>query len=176
MNTNVRKMVISALLIAIGVILSQAFHLNAPGSGRFFLPLHIPVLICGLLCGAKYGLIVGILTPLTSYLIIQMPPASSLIQMTFELATYGLISGLIVYYVKTKNIMLNLYIALVVAMLSGRFVFGILNALIFQLGNYSWQIWLTSAFVTAFPGIVIQIVAIPAIVRALIAFKFLGEK
>ncbi|MCL2592252.1 MAG: ECF transporter S component [Defluviitaleaceae bacterium] len=175
MKTNVRKMVTSALLISIAVILSQVFHFYAPGSGRIFLPLHIPVLIAGLLCGAKYGLIVGILTPLTSHLITQMPPAGSLIQMTLELATYGMISGLVIHFVKTKSQIVNIYIALFIAMITGRVVFGVLNALIFQLGEYSLSIWLASAFITSLPGIIIQVILIPAIIFTLNKLNFLSE-
>lgn len=43
-------------------ITSNAFHV-IPNGGSVFLPMHIPVLICGLFCGAPYGLACGIITP-----------------------------------------------------------------------------------------------------------------
>ncbi|MBR6725168.1 MAG: ECF transporter S component, partial [Erysipelotrichaceae bacterium] len=50
------------------------------------------------------------------------------------------------------------------AMLCGRITYGILNALIFRAGSYSMQAWLSAAFVTAIPGIIIQLLLIPILV------------
>ena len=163
---NLRKMITTALLIALGVLLPMAFHTVA-NAGAIFLPMHIPVLICGLVCGWQYGLICGILTPLLSNLLTQMPPAAFLPQMLCELATYGLISGLLYRFDIVKNKIAKVYISLIGAMLGGRLLYGVLNALIFNAGEYSMQIWLTSAFVRALPGIAIQIVIIPVLVIAL---------
>ena len=163
---NLRKMITTALLIALGVLLPMAFHTVA-NAGAIFLPMHIPVLICGLVCGWQYGLICGILTPLLSNLLTQMPPAAFLPQMLCELAAYGLISGLLYRFELVKNKIANVYISLIGAMLGGRLLYGVLNALIFSAGKYSMQLWLTAAFVKALPGIAIQIVIIPVLVIAL---------
>lgn len=164
--SNTKKMVFTSLLIAIGIVLPMAFH-AVPNAGSIILPMHIPVLICGIICGFPYGLLCGIIAPLLSSLLTGMPPAAYLPAMLCELAAYGLISSLLTRFVRTKNLYANIYIALIGAMLSGRIVYGILNSLIFRAGNYSAQIWLTSAFVTALPGVIIQLIFIPGIVIAL---------
>ena len=161
-----KKMVITALFVALGIVLPMVFH-SIPNAGGIFLPMHIPVLLCGIICGFPYGLACGILTPLLSSLLTGMPPAAILPSMLCELAVYGAVSALLMRYLRVKNLYAKIYIVLIGAMLSGRIVYGILNALIFKTGSYTLQMWLTSAFVTALPGIVIQIVLIPAIVFAL---------
>ncbi len=160
---NIKKIIFTALFIALGVALPQALHM-IPQAGSIFLPMHIPVLMCGLICGPIYGLICGIITPITSNFITGMPPIQFLPSMVCELAVYGLIAGLLMRFIKTQNKLINVYIALIGSMLCGRIVFGVLNSLIFNAGNYSMQIWLTASFVKALPGIIIQIVAIPAII------------
>lgn len=161
MNTT-KKLVFSALCIAIGVVLPQAFHM-IPNAGSIFLPMHIPVLFCGLLCGALYGGLCGALTCLLSHLIFGMPPAPVFPGMICELIVYGVVAGLMSQILKNKNIGI-IYVELIVAMLCGRIVSGVLNALIFKAGAYSMQMWLAGSFVTALPGIAIQLVLIPILV------------
>ncbi|MBQ1287538.1 MAG: ECF transporter S component [Erysipelotrichaceae bacterium] len=160
---NTKKLVLTALSAAIGVVLPQAFHM-IPNAGSVILPMHIPVLIAGFLVGPVYGLACGILTPLLSHLIFSMPPAPVLPGMLCELAVYGLMSGLLNKAVKMENQLAKVYVVLIGAMLCGRITYGILNALIFRAGSYSMQAWLSAAFVTAIPGIIIQLLLIPILV------------
>lgn len=163
--SNTKKMIYSALMIAVGIILPLALH-SIPNSGSILLPMHIPVLIAGIVCGFPYGLICGIVTPLLSSMLTGMPPAVFLPSMICELAGYGIVSSLLMR-ISVKNTYAKIYVSLLGAMLTGRIVYGILNSLIFSVGSYSMQIWLTSAFVTSLPGIAIQIIVIPALVIAL---------
>ena len=162
----IRQMVITSMFIAIGIVLPMAFH-SIPKGGNIFLPMHIPVLLCGIICGFPYGLVCGMITPFLSSLLTGMPPAAFLPSMLFELAAYGTVSSLLMHYIHIKNLFAKIYISLIAAMLFGRVFYGILNALIFSAGNYSMQIWLSAAFVTALPGVVIQMLIIPAIVVVL---------
>lgn len=165
-HISTRRLVMTALCVALGVVLPQALH-AVPNAGNVLLPMHIPVLLCGLCCGWSYGLGCGILTPLMSHLISGMPPAAVLPAMVCELAAYGLISGLAAKYIRTGKRALDIYIQLISAMLIGRVVYGITNALIFRAGAYSMEIFLTAAFVTALPGIILQLVLLPALILIL---------
>lgn len=165
-RNNIHRLVASAVCIALGITLPQAFHM-IPNAGAIFLPMHIPVLLCGLICGWKYGLIVGIITPALSSLITGMPGAAILPGMICELGAYGLVSGLCIGLVRTKSRLSNLYISLIAAMFVGRVFSGALNALIFRAGDYSIRMWLTASFATALPGIIIQLCIIPGLVLAL---------
>ena len=118
-QNQVRNLVMAALCVALGVALPQAFH-AIPNAGSVLLPMHIPVLLCGLTCGWPYGLACGILAPLTSSLITGMPGPAYLPAMVCELAAYGLISGLTARFVRTGKRPADLYIQLISAMLLGR--------------------------------------------------------
>lgn len=159
---NVKSIVLTGLFIAIGVILPRLLPL---GSGMMLLPMHIPVLLCGLLCGIPYGIICGLVVPLISHFTVGMPQVPMLYAMLFELAAYGAVAGLVMK-APVKSYYGRVQISLYVAMLLGRIVFGAVNALIFNIGDYSLNAWLTASFVTAAPGIVIQVVLIPPVVLA----------
>ena len=160
------ELVISALCVALGIVLPMTMH-SIPNAGSILLPMHIPVLLCGLLCGPAYGLACGILTPLLSCVLTSMPSWGYLPSMLCELAVYGFIAGLLIVLIRTGSQVANVYISLVGAMLLGRVVYGVVNALIFRAGAYSMEMWLTASFVTALPGIIIQLVVLPLVVLAL---------
>ncbi len=165
-NISPKGLVFAALCAALGVILPQAFH-AVPNAGSVLLPMHIPVLLCGLTCGWGWGLACGTLTPLLSHLLTGMPPAAYLPAMLCELAAYGLISGVLSHLVRTGRRGVDLYVQLPAAMVMGRVVYGAMNALVFRAGTYSMEIFLTAAFVTALPGILIQLAVLPALVLTL---------
>ena len=170
----VHRTVLGALFTALCVVLPIAFH-SIPDAGTVLLPMHIPVLVCGLICGWPYGFICGLLGPALSCVITSMPPMSILPAMMVECATYGAITGLILKFIHTKNLTLDLYIALIVAMIAGRVVSGIAKALIFSPG-ITMTAWITASFVTALPGIVLQLVLIPQVVRLLMKTKYLPDR
>ena len=91
--SQVKRLIFAGLCVALGVVLPIALH-SVANAGSIFLPMHIPVLLCGLICGWPYGLACGVLAPILSHLITGMPPAAILPGMLFELAVYGLVSGL----------------------------------------------------------------------------------
>lgn len=171
----VKKSIITAVCIALCVVLPQAFH-AIPNAGSIYCPMHIPVLLCGLICGWQYGLLCGIAGPLVSALITGMPPAAVLPGMLVECAAYGALTGLMMQLVHTKKVYPDLYISLLVAMLGGRIISGIAKALIFSAGSYSMTAWVTGSFVTSLPGIIIHLVLIPSIVYALMKAKLIPAR
>lgn len=171
----VKKSIITAVCIALCVVLPQAFH-AIPNAGSIYCPMHIPVLLCGLICGWQYGLLCGIAGPLVSALITGMPPAAGLPGMLVECAAYGALTGLMMQLVHTKKVYPDLYISLLVAMLGGRIISGIAKALIFSAGSYSMTAWVTGSFVTSLPGIIVHLVLIPSIVYALMKAKLIPAR
>ncbi len=167
-----RLMVFTGLCIAMGIILPFAFH-SVPNGGPIFLPMHIPVLICGIICGERYGLLCGMLTPFLSSLLTGMPAAPMFPQMFCELSIYGFVAGLLFRLVRTKFVLGKTYISLVGAMVAGRLAYGVLNAAIFRAGNYSFEVWVTAAFITSIPGIILQLIVIPTVVFALVKSNIL---
>lgn len=164
---NTRKMVLSALLMALGIILPFV-TMQVPEIGNMLLPMHIPVLLCGFICGAPYGAIIGFMLPLIRSILFGAPVMMpSAIAMAIELMFYGMISGLL--YNKLKKVKFGIYLTLIPSMLIGRIAWGIAAFVLFTvLGNsFTWMIFMTQAFVNAIPGIVIQLILIPIIVSSL---------
>ena len=163
--SHVKKLVLTAVSIALCVVLPMAFH-AVQNAGAIFLPMHIPVLLCGLVCGWPYGLICGLLGPLLSSALTSMPPAPILPSMMVELAVYGCVTGIMMQVVHTKKSLADLYISMVVAMALGRTLAGLAKSLIFTPGTAPFA-WVTTSLVTGLPGICIQLVLIPLLIFAL---------
>lgn len=170
-KSSIKNMTLTAVCIALCVVLPIAFH-SIPDAGSVFLPMHIPVLICGMICGWPYGFICGLMGPLVSSFLTGMPPIAILPAMMLECGTYGMVSGIMLKLVHTKRTYGDLYIALVVAMLAGRVLSGIAKALIFMPGM-SLTAWVTASFITALPGILIQLIFLPSVVMTLMKAKII---
>ena len=162
----VKRMMVTALLMACGVVLPMMLH-SIPNAGRILLPMHIPVLLCGLYCGGLYGLICGVFTPLLSFMMTSMPGPGYLLPMMVELAVYGLVSGIMMDRVHSVKGTKKVLLCLVIAMLAGRIVYGLMNALVLRAGQYSIAMWVSASFVTAAPGIAAQLILIPLIMKLL---------
>ncbi len=168
MGKDVKKLALSAMFLALGLVLPLVTG-NLQVIGSMLLPMHLPVLLCGLICGWKHGGVVGLVLPLLRCAIFGMPPLyPTAIAMTFELATYGAVVGLI-FQRSPWQCVRALYRALLAAMVAGRLVWGAARVILMGLGNstFSWQAFLSGALLTAIPGIILQLVLIPSIMLAL---------
>lgn len=156
------------MLLALGLTLPFLTG-QIPEIGNLLLPMHLPVFLCGLILSWKYGLALGAILPLLRSFLFGMPPLyPKAIAMAFELAAYGLVAGFL--YAKTKKKSLwNLYASILAAMLLGRGVWGIAQTLLLGLSNtpFSFALFLSGAFLEAIPGILLQLVLLPAIMLAL---------
>lgn len=166
-KNTVKQLCVCGICIALCYVLPMAFH--AVGLGSVMAPMHIPVLLCGLICGGWYGMICGLVGPVLSSVLSGMPPVMNLIFMIPELMVYGLVSGTCSRLIRTGKTTADLYISLVAAMLLGRIVGGVAKALFF-LGTgkaFGVAAWVSGYFVTSAPGIVAHLVLIPPLVLVL---------
>lgn len=159
-----KKLVYSAMCLALCLVLPFLTG-QIPQVGSMLLPMHIPVLLCGFLCGGGWGAAVGITAPLLRHLIFSMPPAPTCYSMAAELAVYGLVVGLL--YKRLGKGVRSIYISLICAMVAGRVVWGAVQVAILGLGNFPFSAFVAGAVTSAIPGIVLQLVLIPLLVRAL---------
>jgi len=154
----IMKCVYSGVLIALGILLPQAFHIFGQNAGMIFLPIQIPIFMAGILLGPYYGLIVGLIVPVLSAMLTGMPPVPKLYFMLFELGTYGLMTG---FMSKRCNIYLNL----AVSMAAGRIVYGLSLVGGIYLLQMQAPFMNTAAFVSGItsgiPGVIIQFAVIP---------------
>lgn len=159
----IRKIVLAGLMIALAIILPFATG-QIPQIGSMLLPMHIPVLLCGFICGWKYGLAVGFIVPLLRSMMFGMPPMMTAIAMAFELAAYGVITGLLYKVLPGKKV--KVYISLIVAMIVGRIVWGLVSLVIYGITNavFTWQIFIGGALLNAIPGIILQLIVVPVLV------------
>jgi hypothetical protein len=160
--------------VALCLVLPMAFH-AIPNAGQVMLPMHIPVLLCGMICGWPFGMVCGLMGPFLSSVITGMPPAAMLPSMMVECAVYGFASGLLMKYVRTGKAGLALYISLICAMAVGRIAAGFAKAWIFTPGVAPFA-WVTTSLVTGIPGIVLQLAVLPLVVAALTRARLIPNR
>lgn len=162
------NLTLAAMFMAIGLVLPFLTG-QIKQIGSMLLPMHIPVFLCGLICGWQYGLIVGFILPILRSTLFGMPilfPTG--IAMAFELATYGAVIGWLYSHSRWQCV-IALYRCMIMAMLAGRLVWGVVQVVLLGInGNgFTWQMFITGAFLNAIPGIILQLILIPAIMVAL---------
>lgn len=167
-----KRLLISALFLALGIVLPFLTG-QIKEIGDTLLPMHIPVMLCGIICGWKYGLSVGLILPFLRSVMAGMPPIyPNAVWMSAELATYGLVIGLM-YSVFGKRQLWWLYCSLVASMISGRIVWGVAKALLLGIAGkaFTIQAFIAGGFVDSLPGIVLQLVLVPVIVKLIDVFS-----
>ncbi len=168
MKSHIKNLTLSAMFMAIGIVL-PFFTGQIPQIGSMLLPMHIPVFLCGLICGWQYGAAVGFMLPLTRSVLFTMPPLfPNATAMAFELLTYGLVAGLL-YSRSRWQCVIALYRSIIAAMLAGRLVWGIAEMILLGISGsaFTWKAFMAGAFLNAVPGILVQLVLIPRIMVAL---------
>lgn len=159
-----KELVLSGLLLASGIIIPMIFHMFGM-TGPIALPMHIPVLIGGFLLPPHLALALGIITPIVSGLLTGMPVMFPMaIIMAFELGIYGLTSSLL-----TRKLNLPIIPSLLISMIAGRIAAGLTVAFLVQLFGVKMNplLYVKGAIVTGIPGIIIQLLFIPALIYAI---------
>ena len=154
---SVKNLVLGALFLALALVL-PFFTGHIPQIGAMLCPMHLPILLAGFVCGGPVGAIVGFIAPLLRMVMFGMPPFYVAIAMAFELLTYGLVSGI-------------MYGSLLTAMVAGRVVWGIVKVILSGIaadaGAFTFAAFISGALLNAIPGIVVQLILVPAVVVAL---------
>ncbi len=166
MKANLRKIMISAMLLSLGIVLPLLTG-QIKEIGDTLLPMHIPVMLCGLICGYKYGLALGLILPFLRAVTVGMPPIyPNAVWMSLELAAYGFFIGFL-YFAFHKKQIWWLYSCLIISMIGGRIVWGISKAVLMGISGkaFTFQAFIAGAILDSIPGIVLQLVLIPAIIR-----------
>lgn len=162
-KNQIRNLVLAALMLAAGFVLPFLTG-QIPEVGSMLLPLHLPALICGFVCGWPWGLAVGFVLPLMRSFLMGMPPMiPTALCMAFEMAAYGAAAGML--YRKW-----SVYPALIGAMVIGRLVWGVVSWAVYGLlmgKSFSLAMFWMGGFANAWPGMVLQLIAVPLIVKAL---------
>lgn len=161
---NLVKMILSALFLALAYLMPFLTG-QIQSIGNKLCPMHIPVILCGFICGWYWGLSVGFIAPLLRSFTLGMPILfPNAVAMAVELAVYGMFSGLMYKIFPKKKI--YIYPSLLISMISGRIVWGFVMYVLMGLKGsaFTLKAFYAGAFLNALPGIVIQIILIPVLV------------
>ena len=167
-KTGLKNTALAAMFLSLGMLL-PLFTGQIKEIGDSLLPMHIPVMLCGLLCGWQYGAAVGLILPFLRSVIFTMPPIyPNAVWMSFELATYGFVIGLMYSKIKKKNTF-TLYLSLIVSMISGRIVWGVSKNILLGLGGKTFTVnmFFIGGIIDAVPGIILQLIIIPIIIKVI---------
>lgn len=126
MKQNMKNLTLSAMFLALGLVLPFLTG-QIPQIGSMLLPMHIPVFLCGLICGWQYGGLIGAILPPLRYALFGMPilyPTG--IAMMAEIALLGISAD-----------------------------------------GFTWQMFISGALLNAIPGIIVQLILLPAVMVAL---------
>lgn len=161
-RSKLKKLIFSAVFLSLGMIL-PLFTAQIKEIGDSLLPMHLAVMLCGLVCGPYYGLSTGLILPFLRSALFGMPPIyPAAVWMAGELATYGFALGLLYEKGRRKNLVW-LYASLLLSMIAGRLVWGLLKAVLLGFAHqpFTFHAFLVGGFVDAFPGILLQLILIP---------------
>ena len=173
----IKNLTLSAMFLAVGLVLPLLTG-QIQQIGNMLLPMHIPVFLCALICGWKYGLAVGLVLPLLRSVTFGMPPLfPTAIALSFELAAYGFVAGFL-YGRSRWQCVKALYRSLLLAMVTGRAVWGIVQIVLLGVGGsaFTFEMFMAGAILNAIPGIVLQLILVPTIMVALDRAKLVPFK
>ena len=173
---NLLKMIFAALFLALAYVMPFLTG-QIPKLGSMLCPMHIPILLCGFICGWQWGLVVGFVAPLFRSLTLGMPPLfPTAVCMAFELVAYGAVAGLMHKMLPRKKPFI--YVSLLTAMIVGRILWGVAMFVFMGIrgGSFTFAAFVAGAFTNALPGIIVQIVLIPVLVMLLDNPKILKAK
>lgn len=163
-QNTVVNLTLSSMFLALAYVMPFLTG-QVPHIGSMLCPMHIPVILCGFVCGAPWGLIVGFASPLIRSVTLGMPTLYPVaVAMAFELATYGFINGILYRVFPKKNG--YIYCSLIISMVIGRLVWGAVQFVCagFDVSGFGFAAFWAGAVTNALPGIVLQIVLIPVVI------------
>ena len=166
-SLQIRRLTYAALYLAIAMVLPFITG-QIPEIGSALCPMHIPALLCGVMCGWPWGLAVGFIAPLLRSVVFGMPAMfPGAVAMAFELAVYGGMAGFL--YQKLPRKKGVTYAVLLISMIAGRIVWGAVRVILAGLSGstFTWALFLAGAVTNAIPGIILQLVLIPILVIAM---------
>ena len=171
----ITNVALSAMFLALAYTLPFLTG-QVPQIGSMLCPMHVPVILCGFVCGAPWGLVVGFAAPLLRSLTLGMPVLfPQAVAMAFELAVYGVVSGIMYRALPKKKI--SVYLSLIIAMVAGRLVWGLVWLICtgFDPSKFGFAAFWAGAVTNAIPGIILQVIIIPVAVILLEKAKLIKK-
>ena len=171
-NERLKRLILAALFLAIGMVLPLLTG-QIKEIGDSLLPMHLAVMLCGLVCGWQYGLCVGAVLPFLRSVSFAMPPIyPNAVWMSLELATYGFVIG-VMYSMRKKESGWYILLCLLCSQIAGRLVWGAAKAILLGVADkpFGFEAFIMGGFVDAIPGILLQFILIPTVMRLIAVAK-----
>ena len=160
----IKKLCLSGMFLALAILL-PFLTANSRELGNILCLMHLPIFVCGIVCGPVYGAAVGVTAPLLRSFLVGMPPFPAVsVPMAAELMVYGAAVGLLCLIFPKKT--LWLYPNLLLSMVLGRIVSVVTKYLLYSLGKteFSLSMVLQMNFITTLPGVALQLLLVPAVI------------
>ncbi len=164
MKSGIKNLTLTAMFLAMGFVLPFLTG-QIPQIGRMLLPMHIPVFLCALICGWKYGAPMAFILPLLRSLLFARPIMfPDAIAIAFEMAVYAFVAGYLYGHSKWQCIR-SLYRCLIISMVAGRAVRCVVQISLLGISGKPVALgaFFSGVLVAGIPGIVLQLFLIPAV-------------
>lgn len=161
-NKKAKTVIGTLLLSGIGIALPRIFHVLAgANAGATFLPMHIAVLIAALTFGTISSSFVAGTSVIASYLLTGMPSMARLPYMLIELMIYAVLLSIF-------NKKFNSYVSLIATIILGRVLYKcVLLVATNLLGFSSYGISVIESVKVGMPGIIMQLICVPIVVKVI---------
>ncbi|MBR6519235.1 MAG: ECF transporter S component [Oscillospiraceae bacterium] len=157
-----KRLLLAVIMLVITVLIPFILPQNHLLFGKMLQPMHTPVLLSAYIAGAPLAAVIGAVAPVIRHIWVGMPTWEIAVPMCFELATYGLVTG-IVYKISSHRGR-SIVKSLLAGMIAGRIVWGVVNVVMNQ---YTFAMVMSEGFGNAFPGIVLQLFLVPLVIYGL---------
>ena len=161
--TSTEKLTFSSVCLACCFFLPLLTS-SAPEVSAMLCLMHFPVMVCGMMCGAPWGIAVGVTAPILRSLMFGMPfMYPDAVAMALEMGVYGFICGLEAN--DPRKSPGNVFLDLVLSMVAGRVAWGIIMTFFALISNvpFSVELYKTSILNT-WPGIILQLISLPPLI------------
>jgi hypothetical protein len=160
MRDRTQYITLSALFMAMGVLIPMVFH--ATGLGNIFLPMFWPVALSAFFLPVGFSAAVGALTPTVSTLFTGMPPVSPPIFqiMVVEMVSLTTLTSLLYHNTRWGN-----FWALALGLLVSRGVLFICAGFLAPILGLPPEVVSIASVIKGVPGILTMLVIIPLILN-----------
>jgi len=164
-----KKLTFSSLCLGLCFVLPLLTAGNTQAATMLCL-MHFPVMVCGMMCGAPWGVAVGVTAPILRSLMFELPPMfPQAVSMCLEMGTYGLVCGLLAN--DSRKEAFHVFFDLLLAMLAGRAVWGICMAVFTVFSDMQFSLLLfQESVMDTWPGIILQLMSLPPLIVYLQTF------
>ncbi|MBM6968061.1 energy-coupled thiamine transporter ThiT [Pseudoramibacter alactolyticus] len=163
---DVRALTISALMIAMAMVLSQVRLFKMPQGGSVTAFSMLPIALCAYLFGTKRGIMAGVCLGLINLMFdpYVIHPAQLLIDYILAFGALG-IGGLVRYQKNglIKGYLLGIFGRYICAVASGVIFFGAYAPQRFN--AWTWSLWYNLTYIAAEGAITVIVLCIPAVKR-----------